>query len=337
VWTLAFLVFGSAYAACSPWAGVRVRRPVALIGVQTVASLTMVAATGDTLVAATLVVVAGQLIGRVSSGRAAVWVALQTTALVGLYARTLTPGLALTIGAAFGGFEMFALATGALALRERRAREALARSHAELQATRALLVEHSRAAERLSISRDLHDALGHHLTALSLQLDVASRLADGKAADHVGRAHAITRLLLSDVRDVVSRLREGGRIDLAQAVRSLADAQGPPVIHLDLPAELTVDDDGRAQAILRCVQEVITNASRHAEAENLWIRIEVRPGGIAVDARDDGRGAVAIACGHGLTGMRERFEQCAGRIEFRAAAGQGFEVHGFIPQDVPAS
>ena len=115
----------------------------------------------------------------------------------------------------------FALATTLLAERERAAREELARANAELIATRALMVESSRASERLRISRDLHDTLGHHLTALSLQLDVASRLADGRAAEHIQQAHAIARLLLG------RRARRGqpdarpGPVDLADAIRRL--------------------------------------------------------------------------------------------------------------------
>jgi signal transduction histidine kinase len=246
---------------------------------------------------------------------------------------------ALTFGLSMGGFMMFAAASSFLVRSEAVARNQLATTNAELLATRALLAESSRAEERLRISRDLHDTLGHHLTALSLQLDVASRLSSGKAADHLGQAHAITRLLLADVRDVVSRLRDTSQLDVAQAIRSLA---GPAVagdedgvtIHFDLPAALRVEDAARAELLLRCVQEIVTNTARHAQAHNLWIRLEARNDGVALDARDDGRGADVVVCGNGLTGMRERFEQFAGRVEFVARRGAGFEIHGFLPTPV---
>jgi signal transduction histidine kinase len=251
---------------------------------------------------------------------------------------------ALTFGLTMGGFMLFAAASSFLVRSETAAREELTAVNAELLTTRALLAENSRVEERLRISRDLHDTLGHHLTALSLQLDVASRLSEGAAADHIRQAHAVTRLLLSDVRDVVSRLREGRPPDLAHSIRALAGMGRDPgdagrygvTIHLDVPDALSVDDTSRAEIILRCVQEIITNTARHAEAHNLWIRIEARPDGIALHARDDGRGADAVVCGNGLTGMRERFEQYAGRVEFTAGRDRGFEIRGFLPTPAPA-
>jgi signal transduction histidine kinase len=97
-----------------------------------------------------------------------------------------------------------------------------------------------------------------------------------------------------------------------------------------------VDDASRAETLLRCVQEIMTNTARHADAQNLWIRLDARADGIALHARDDGRGADVIACGNGLTGMRERFELHAGHVEFSAGRGTGFEVRGFLPTSVPA-
>ena len=238
---------------------------------------------------------------------------------------------ALTFGLTMGGFMLFAAASSLLVRREAAARAELAWANRELLATRAMLVETSRVDERLRISRDLHDTLGHHLTALSLQLDVAARLSEGRPSAHIQQAHAITRLLLGDVRDVVSRLRETSQLDVAQAIRSMRVEQAALALHLDLPSSLVVADASRAETLLRCVQEIVTNTTRHAQARNLWIRLEARPDGIELHARDDGQGTDVVSYGNGLTGMRERFEQYAGHVEFRAARGLGFEVRGFLP------
>jgi signal transduction histidine kinase len=327
-WVVAYAAFGIAFGlACAG----RRRWLRLLLAVQAAAGLAIVAAARDGLGGVTLVVVAAQLIGPFPPRVAAAWVAVQTAVLVVIFGRIAGASTALTLGSAFLGFQIFALATAALATRERAAREELALANAELMATRSLLAENSRVAERLRISRDLHDTLGHHLTALSLQLEVASRLTSGAAAERVDEAHAITRLLLGDVRDVVSRFRDTSRFNIAEAVRALTESAATLEIHVQVPDGLDVGDPLQAHAILRCVQEIITNTARHAAAAHLWIAIERQPGGIALTARDDGRGADIVAWGNGLRGMRERFEELSGRVEFSSAAGRGFEVHAFMP------
>ena len=105
-------------------------------------------------------------------------------------------------------FEVFALLTSQIAAEERRTRQDLEFSHSQLAATQAMLASTSRQEERLRISRDIHDVMGHHLTGLSLQLEVASHSDGDKARQHIAQAQLIAKLLLSDVRQVVSDLRE---------------------------------------------------------------------------------------------------------------------------------
>jgi signal transduction histidine kinase len=338
-WSACYLLFGIAMAGIGSG---RARGghprvvPVSLLLVESVTGLAAVFLSGNGLTSAVLVIVAAQLPHLLSLRSAVIWVGAQTLANAVIVARhNWINGL--TGGIAIGGFQLFALASSVLAASERAARRTLAAAHAELLATRARLAESSRSEERLRIARDLHDTLGHHLTALSLQLDVASRLADGKAAAQITEAHAITRLLLSDVRDVVSQMRDERRPDLAEALRALAASSHDPIVHLTLPPSLELDAEPRAQALLRGVQEIITNTVRHARARNLWITIERREGGLELVARDDGRGASTVVQGHGLTGMRERFEDCAGRVTFTTHPGKGFEVRGFIPDEPAAS
>jgi signal transduction histidine kinase len=333
VFAIAFPLFGVAFGLiCLERPGIWQRTPVrrTLIALQAGAGLAMTWTAPDVFPAGTLVVVAGQL-DEFPPPVAAIWMIVQTLVIARIGFTYVNSIVAVTIGLAFGGFQLFAYVMASLATRERNAREQLSRAHAELLATRALLAESSRNEERLRISRDLHDTLGHHLAALSLQLDVASRLTDGKGAEHVHQAHAITRLLLSDVRDVVSELRGGSRLDLAEAIRSLAaDAVGIE-IRLELPAVVEIEEGVRADALLKCVQEVITNTTRHDAARNLSITLERGADGITLRACDDGRGTSAIRPGNGLTGMRERFEALGGRIEFRSAEGHGFDLRGVLP------
>jgi signal transduction histidine kinase len=335
-WAAAFGVYGAALVvllycpdratAVSRWA------IVGLLFMQSSAGLAMTILSGNGTSAATLGIVAAILPYVVPRPVAWAWVAVQTVALGVLFGFITSWINALTAAIAIAGFQLFALASSFLARSESDARQELAWTNAELLSTRALLAENSRNQERLRISRDLHDTLGHHLTALSLQLDVASRLTDGKAADHVRQAHAITRLLLSDVRDVVSELRSSTRIDLARAIRGLTAGSSSLAIHLDMPEVVEIEEGSRADALLKCVQETITNTTRHAHARNLSITVTPDAGGIALFARDDGRGATAIAPGNGLTGMRERFETLGGRIAFRSSEGQGFHVVAFMPR-----
>lgn len=338
-WGAASLGFLAAFVAFCRLPAARTRRPVsvALLLVQAVCVLAMVSLTRDGLASGILlVVIAGQLQWVTGTRLGALWIACQTAAMIAIFSGFMTPVSAATYGGAYGGFQLFALGTSALAFRERRAREALAIANAELHATRSLLTEHARGAERLRIARDLHDALGHHLTALSLQLDVASRLATGPAAEHVAEAHGLSRLLLADVRDVVGQMRDSGRVELVRAVRAIAEAVHSPTgtltIHVEADREIAIEDEAQAHALLRCVQEIVTNVMRHAQASQLWLRLESGADGVTVHARDDGRGTARVTWGHGLTGMRERFESLNGRLEISSSPAGGFEVRGYMPR-----
>src|SRR5947208_1289658 len=83
----------------------------------------------------------------------------------------------------------------------------------------ALLAANSRTAERLRISRELHDVFGHRLAALSLNLEAASRVAHVDRSRFVDRAHDGAKALLHDVREVVSNLRRSEPVDVSEVIR----------------------------------------------------------------------------------------------------------------------
>lgn len=235
----------------------------------------------------------------------------------------------LTTTAMFGGFQVFAALTTITATRENRMRLELAETNAELRAAQNLLRGSAQAGERLRISRELHDLIGHQLTALALELEVAAHHSGGDAAQHVDRARRTAKDLLTDVRRAVGRLRtQPGELSTAfGSVTSIAK----PEVHLDVDDDVEFTDAEQAHALVRCVQEIVTNAVRHADADHLWITVSRVDGNVTVHATDDGRGAADIRPGNGLTGMRERLEQVGGTLAYETGPGTGFTLRASLP------
>jgi signal transduction histidine kinase len=307
---------------------------LALIG-QTTLALLMVNFICSGSEGALLVVVAAQLSPLFSLPVSLSWVGGQTL-LMGLVIRShFSLEIALTLSISWLGFQVFTVLMSHATAREALARNELARLNAELRATQQLLVDSGQVAERMRIARELHDLVGHHLTGLSLNLEVASHLAQGKTQEHIHTAQSVTKLLLQDVREVVNSLRGDDSFELGRAIRTLTKEIPKPRIHLDVPEDSGIYDPVRAETILRCVQEIITNTVRHSGAENLWIELVKTADGVEVRARDDGRGVKQLKPGNGLTGMRERVEQVGGRLEIESAPNTGFCLRARIP--TPAS
>lgn len=240
-------------------------------------------------------------------------------------------GLATEVGLVAMIYTLLQLATAYMTWSqqlEARALNQLAVAHTELRTASALLAESSQASERLRIARELHDLLGHQLTALALELEIASHKSVPPGSEHVARARTLAKDLLRDVRGAVGELRSQPPQLRAALETVVADLPRPRVhLHVDDTIEL---DEAHTTTLVRCVQEVLTNAIRHAEAQNLWIDVHASPAGsIAVSARDDGRGAPLLKLGHGLTGLRERFEQLGGEVAFDSH--DGFRVQAELP------
>lgn len=261
------------------------------------------------------------------------WLLVSQLAVAPVFIRWLgfPPMEALMQSMLYAGFSGFVFVVSLVALQQAQAREEQRRLNAELRATRALLADSARVNERTRISRELHDLLGHHLTALSLNLEVAGHLSEGRVREHVQQAHTLARLLLTDVREAVSQLREGGAIDLGAALRPLAENVPKLAIEMDIEQPLTVDDPERAHVLLRCAQEAITNAVRHAGASRLWLAARRDGHNIVLQVRDDGRGSEQVLPGNGLRGLGERLRQHGGRLDIDTRRGQGFQLTIILP------
>ncbi len=330
IWLGSFVAFIVLYLFATKTSSTTTR--LILIAGESIAALICIALAASGFQPILLVIIAAQL--GVHNYRAAlIATVVQTIALATVLKLTDNED-AIAIAFAYFAFQLFGAYTASVARAESEARLALAAVNAELEVTSGLLEISSRTSERLRIARDLHDLVGHHLAALTLNLEVASHLTEGKAREQVEKSRGIAKTLLSDVRDVVSRMREDDPVDLGIALRALRDAIPRPVIHLDLPNEFPVRNSAVAQVALRAVQEIVTNTVRHAGAKNLWLRMALRESQLEIEARDDGGGATAVQFGNGLRGLRERVEDVGGRLDVSSAPGSGFTVHVSLPLEV---
>jgi signal transduction histidine kinase len=330
VWCAAYASFAIAFHLAARTVRRRAWRAAALAG-QSVAALVALALGSTGFEGVLLCVVAGESPLVVGEKTGFVWIIAQTVAMVAVDLVSPYRGRATYISAfAYAGFQLFAFGASRLVVREAQARAELGRVHAELLATRELFADSTRTAERLRIARELHDALGHHLTALNLQLELARNIADRQTKAPVEHAHALSKELLIEVRSVVSAMREEAPLDLSGALQTLIAGIPHPRVHLDLENDLRVEA-ALAHTIFRCVQEALTNAVRHAGAENVFLSIAAKDDTVAVTVRDDGRGAAELRLGHGLSGLRERIEGLGGRIEVEARPGVGLTLRALLP------
>jgi len=336
-WWILHLVFGFTY-----WNQVRELpvRTSMLHRLVTVSILTL-AALGVSMMSQTalggilLLIVGGLLPWMLPTTWAVVWLLGQNVLLVLVLSNIseIEFSDAAVTGGLFLAVSLFAFMSGFVALRQNDARDQLRKVNSELRATQALLADNTRIAERVRIARELHDLVGHHLTALTLNLEVATHLVEGKALEHVQQAHSLAKLLLADVREAVSEMRLDDRVDVSAALQTLVDGMPEPRIHLDLPLEVARLDPVRAQVVLRCAQEVITNSVRHARADNLWISLEQAGDSVTLSARDDGQGVKKVEPGNGLKGMSERLNSLGGGLQIDSRPGAGFRLRAWVGLD----
>lgn len=262
-----------------------------------------------------------------------------------------------------------AILFGRLAVRAQDARAESSRLAADLQAKNAELrayaataEEAAIAAERNRLAREIHDSLGHYLTASAMQVQSARAMltSSGLAAqvpevvDALRKAEGLSQEVLVDVRRSVTALRETSIIQpsLPQAIRELCQSTEPrngvavrfTVTGHEQPlppqAELT---------LYRVGQEGLTNIYKHAQAsfaqvvlcyESRCVRLTVEDDGIGVTAnhldtnrlnRASPEGAVSSAYGFGLLGLRERLSLLGGKIDMKQSRVGGVLLQVEVP------
>ena len=216
----------------------------------------------------------------------------------------------------YGLLQFFAVSVVQRFISEREQKERVAELNRELIATRQLLSESAAQSERLRIARDLHDILGHHMTALILNLEVASHGVDGEAKEQVVQSLALAKLLLGDLRSTVSELRDDSSIDLEKSVRKLVSGIPNFDIDIDFSSAPQIEDIDQAEILLRCTQEAVTNVLRHSNGDRCRITLRRGNDNCVLTIEDNGRQTERIEPGNGLTGMMERVTSQGGSLNW---------------------
>ncbi len=192
--------------------------------------------------------------------------------------------------------------------------------------------------ERNRIARDIHDTLGHNMTALIMQLQMAEHLmkedsskAEGLLADAVKTA----KDSLVSIREVVQTLRGTDTFVPVDAIKKLVgefSAKTGVDISLDISGEAVKTDSAANMAVVRIIQEAMTNAVRHGKATRISVGLDYSGDAITFNVRDNGIGAEKLKEGYGLKGIRERTEAFGGSVEF--GSGDGFYIKGILYLEV---
>ncbi|MEG3158302.1 sensor histidine kinase [Lysobacter zhanggongensis] len=229
------------------------------------------------------------------------------------------------------GFQAFAALTAHYARTAEASRDALAAVNADLLATRALLADSARSNERLRVARELHDVAGHKLTALGLNLRLLEADPALRMRDELRTCRQLSSELLGDLRNLVAAMRQDDGLDLATALHALAAPLPRPSLQLRIDPSAKVTDPAVAEAIVRTVQEALTNAARHAGAERLTVAL-VRDGDtLRLRIDDDGRLRGPLREGNGLAGMRERLAMLGGRLALSTGDAGALRIDAEIP------
>jgi signal transduction histidine kinase len=202
--------------------------------------------------------------------------------------------------------------------------------------------------ERLRIARELHDALGHHLSLINMQSGVALHLnkeLPEQARSSLAAIKQASKEALAELRSVLDILRQEGEQASRSPTWTLArlDDLVSQAAAAGLVVQAEIDGDVRPLpfavdvAAFRIVQEALTNVTRHAGPATATVRVSYGDRDLSVQVDDDGHGVSvhdgAPGSGKGIVGMRERVAALGGDLQAGPRPGGGFRVRARLPLD----
>lgn len=197
----------------------------------------------------------------------------------------------------------------------------------------------TRAAERLALSRDLHDSISQHLFSLAMgtnDLAALIRRNPNKAAVQAEQLSHMAARAQDDLREVLSQLRSETRAGQG-LLESLSDFVALWSKRYGIPANLQMQHHDMLPIVIenvlyRVCQEALNNIARHAEAKHVNILLKLDASRVCLQISDDGKGfdVAADNSGFGVLGMRERVRAIGGRLEL-SSSSRGTTLKVLVP------
>lgn len=216
--------------------------------------------------------------------------------------------------------------------------EALQEAHRQLSEYAEQVEQMTVIRERNEIAREIHDTVGHKLTALIVQLQVAREMAERdaeKAKEVITICEQLTRDSLHELRLSVRTLKDDHLgMSFQEGLLELLD-EFSAMTHME--TRLSMDGDASTipsslqPTIKRVVQEGLTNAMKHGNARTCLVTIFVREKEIRLTIEDDGSGQKNILPNFGLINMKERVTEHSGSFALKSEEGKGFGIYITIP------
>jgi signal transduction histidine kinase len=187
--------------------------------------------------------------------------------------------------------------------------------------------------ERNRIARDIHDTLGHSLTSLDVQIELAQRLQatePERAQKSIDLAKKLSSQALDNVRQALGTMRRSN-FDLTEAIVALGEQNLPFQVVIDVQfPQLSLQSSYQLYCV---VQESLTNIQKHAQASRVSIEGSIVSGNTILEICDNGQGfdPNKSHAGFGLRNMKERVQCLGGNFQLHTKVGAGTKIKIFVP------
>ncbi len=227
------------------------------------------------------------------------------------------------------GISIFVVLLGFVIVAERRSRQKAETLSREIERMAAAL-------ERSRIARDIHDSLGHSLTTLNIQLELAQAMGQRDpthASQALDNAQQLASHCLEAVRQAVQTVRQE-EFNLTTALQQLiGQTRQNHAFRIDADLDLPLLPAQISHQLYCVVQEGLTNIQKHAQASTVRLRSQLDSNTLTLELEDDGQGfdPTASYTGYGLRGMQERMYLLGGHFHVHSIPGKGTQIRVTVP------